>query len=133
MRDNSNQLPEIVTTYNFEDKYYAIIGIEIESIKKYFRIGIMKNSYNSILKIIQSKPFSTYPGINYKYYFVPSIMKKNDNEVTVRIFIENGNQAKQFDCLLPTDLAQNMLWFFNIKSFDHIKEIPEVNRDGSVI
>jgi hypothetical protein len=127
MRDNSKGLPEIIKVFSSSGNFFAYIKIIIDNIAKVFEIGLNSESFLYLNKMFSVRPFDNRPGIIYKYYFVPSIRHNaKDNKYFSHIFIEQGNNKKQFEIELNKEIISNLKWFFELKDFNgtsHLKEI----------
>jgi len=127
MRDNNDGLPEIIKAVKRDDYCFLHLSVTIDCITKSFEIGISKESFRYIIKILSYHPFDTLPGLKYKYYFVPSILKNADNLTCITQFrVVQGKNAKNFEFELTNDLFANLLWFFLLKDFEATKYLIEI-------
>jgi hypothetical protein len=127
MRDNHKHLPEIISAFQRAGKYFGIIETSISEDFRQFEIGLQADAYSAIQKIIQSRPFDSMPGVKYRYFFTPVAQKSLDGKTcTIHIRIEQGQSSKQLDFVVPHILAQNLMWFFELKHFDEAKHLTEI-------
>lgn len=131
MRDNHDQLPELLKAYKRGDDCFAAIGCTIEGKTRAYEIGLTPQEFTAISKMLSLRPFDNTPGLKYRYFFVPSITmggNTKDEIRTTKIRVELGNQSKQIDVQAPLHLIQNLFWFFGLKDFSqasHLKEPDE--------
>ena len=127
MRDNHKQLPEIISVFQRDGNYFGIIETSISEDFRKFEIGLQADAYSTIQKILQSRPFDSMPGVKYRYFFVPTVQKSLDGKTcSVQIRIEQGQNSKQLDFVVPHILAQNITWFFQLKDFSEAKHLTQI-------
>jgi hypothetical protein len=127
MRDNHEGMPEIIDTFERDGSYFGIIGVEIDNIYKKFHFGVSYKSYLALKRILQLRPFDQMPGLKYKYFFSGSYYKIEDtSDGGVYIRIEQGRNGKEVDVRVTKDLLANLVWVSEVKSFDELAHLTEV-------
>jgi hypothetical protein len=84
---------------------------------------VSEQGYGALARILQNRPFDSIPGLNYRYFFVPSVAKIDDHIANVAIRIEQDKYGKNFDFAVPRDVAANLLWFFELKDWKEAKHL----------
>ena len=123
MRDTSDGMIEIIKVIEESDGYYSIIEIHIQNEKERLRFGVTQNSYKALRKILQSRPLDTMPGLNYRYFWDRSIGRKTEKNIFIGIRCEVEGKSKSFDFEVPQELASNLKWFAELKSFDEVEHL----------
>ena len=123
MRDNSNQLPEILQAYEYEGNFFCGIALHSDDAIHRFKFGVSKIAYDCLKKILSMRPFDQMPGINYQYFFVPAVTKREKDMVSFRVRIEQGGNGREFEFDSPRELAANLLWFFNLKDLSEASHL----------
>lgn len=123
MRDTSDGMIEIIKVFEESDGYYSIIEIHIHSEKERLRFGVTQNSYKALRKILQSCPLDAMPGLIYRYFVDGSMGRKTENNIFIGIRCEVEGNGKSFDFEVPQELASNLKWFAELKSFDEVAHL----------
>ncbi len=127
MRDNHKGMPEIIDALEKDGHYFGIIEIEINDVRKKLQFGVLRNSYLSLKRILQLRPFDMMPGLKYRYFFAGSYHKISDSsDCGIYIRVEQDKNAMQKDVRVPKDSLANLIWFSELKSFDKAAHLPEV-------
>lgn len=132
MRDNHKGMPEILDTFKEGEHYFGLISVEIDGIMKKFRFGVSRKGYLTLKNILQLRPFDTMPGLKYRYFLAGVSFRIVDRKIPefadfeVGIRIEQGNNGKTMTVESPKDLAQNLIWFNELKDFNEAAQLVEV-------
>ena len=117
MRDNHDQLPEIVKVFERNSQYFAVIGVTLSSETRQFEIGLNRDAYDAIKRILQTRPFDQMPGVTYRYFFVPSVRRLDNGMIEADFRIERSKTARQFRFEVPETLAAHLMWFLKLEDF----------------
>lgn len=109
MRDNSEDMLELVDALKIDGQYFAVIRIDDDENSNKYKFGVTEKGYGALKRILQTRPFDSMPGLKHKYFFNRSI---GPDSIGVRI--EVGDSGKEIDFDIPNDLSQNMVWFFKL-------------------
>ncbi len=125
MRDTSEGMIEFIDAINEGDGYFSIINVPKNNEKEQFRFGVSLKGYKALIKILQSRPLGTMPGLQCRYFWGGSMGGKTESNIfiSIRVEIEGGN-SKNIDYEVPQELASNIKWFSELGSFDeaaHLK------------
>ena len=127
MRDNHEEMPEIIDAFEKDGHYFGIVQIEIEGTYKKFQFGILRKSYLALKKILQLRPFDMMPGLKHRYFFAEAYYKIEDtSDCGIYVRVEQGKSGKQMDTRVPKELLANLLWFSKLESFNEAAHLPEV-------
>jgi len=116
MRDNHQEMPEILDAYQRDDTYFGVVrrafGEEVQS----FEFAIDFEAFKALRKIIESRPFGEMPGVPHRHFFARSYGGKlnEPKELTMSVRVETCRNAKNLDFPTPQSLLSNMLWFAEI-------------------
>ena len=132
MRDNHEGMPEILDPFKEGEHYFGLIAVEIDGITKKFRFGVSRKGCLTLKNILQLRPFDTMPGLKYRYFLASIAFRIADRKIPefadfeVRIRIEQGNNGKTMTVGSPKDLAQNLIWFNELKDFNEAAHLQQV-------
>jgi hypothetical protein len=131
MRDNHLGLPELLTAHERGGHYFAEIAVTVNGETRSFEIGLTREAYHSFKAITSLRPFDTMPGLEYRYFFVPSIGRTPDSSMgTTHIRIEQGQNGQEVEVEAPVGLISNLMWFFELKDFSAASHLRETTRPG---
>ena len=68
MRDHVG-MPEILKGYERDGLYFGAARIVVAKEAAAFEFGIDQAGYLALRKVLQTRPFSDIPGIEYRYFF----------------------------------------------------------------
>lgn len=111
MRDNHQDLLELVDVSEKEGHYFCKIQLEKGGERQQFQFGISYEAYSSLQKMFQSNPFDQMPGLKRRYFFVPAYQRLNADYMSMTVRIEQQKQGKQFTFPAPNGLVANIKWF----------------------
>src|SRR6478672_6268753 len=102
MRDSHQDLPEILRAFERDGKYFAVIAITLHGETRHYEIGLNEDAYEATKRILQTRPFDQMPGVEYRYFFVPSV-RRLDNQMLIEadFRIEQNKTARQFRFEIP--------------------------------
>jgi hypothetical protein len=129
MRDNHEELPELIKAYECNGHYFGEISVTINDETCSYEIGLTLDAYHSFKRMTSLRPFDTTPGLKHRYFFVPSLGGTPGARKRVTpIRVEQGRSSKQIEVEASIDLIVNLIWFFDLKNFSkaaHLKEIKK--------
>ena len=115
MWDNRDSLTEILDAIEQDGKFFAIVQLERAAQKKRLRFGVNQQGYTTLKRILQLRPFDQLPGIKYRYFFVPSVGRLENNKATMAVRVEQGQTGKLMNVVADLDLVANLMWFHRLK------------------
>ena len=132
MRDNHQEMPEIIDAFTENDQYFGAFAVEIDGIRKKFRFGVTRKGYLTLKKVLQLRPFDMMPGLKHRYFYAggsfrlldTQTLELGDCEISVRV--EQGKNGRTISLSSPKELMQNLNWVQQLKDFseaDHLQEI----------
>lgn len=132
MRDNREGMPEIIDAFKENEQHFGIIAIEINGRTKKFRFGVSRQSYLTLKKILQLRPFDLMPGLKHNYFFAGGsfrlvnveTLELGNCEITIRV--EQNKNGKEITIPAPKELMQNLNWAKQMKDFNEATHLPEV-------
>ncbi len=128
MRDNHQGLPEILDAYERDGHYFGVVCVTIEEVSRTFEFGVVPKAYQALKRILNMRPFDKMPGLEYHYFFVPSVQQLDGQfHSLTQIRIEQEDLGKQFDVEASEELVSNLMWFFQMKSFDEASHLRVLN------
>ena len=127
MRDNSEQLPQILRVMEVDGSYFCVVELRNFGAEKRFKFGVSRHAYEAVLKILHTRPFDQMPGVQYQYYFVPAVAKLENGMASLSIRIEQGSNGKEFHFTTPKELAANLLWFFQLKNLEDVSHLASLS------
>ena len=129
MRDNHEDLPELISAFERDGNYFGEISMTIKNETRTYEFVLTPQAYRAFKKMTSTRPFDTTPGLKYRYFFVPKVGGTYGAETrTIAVRIEEGKKGKNFDVEAPVSLIANLMWFFELKDFSeaaHLKETPK--------
>ena len=113
-------MPEILDAYERDGNKFGVVRIKIAESSATFEFGVQEAGYRTLKRILESRPFSTTPGLPHRCFFARTASKICTDSARRRftIRIESGQNSKGFEFEGPLLLAQNLIWFANLTSFD---------------
>jgi hypothetical protein len=124
MRDNHDKLPEILGALEENKNFFCVLAMERAEQTRRFRIGVSRESYLTLKRLFETRPFDQMPGISYRYFFVPNVQRLNDGRVMTTVRVEQGKDGKQIEIKTPMELFANLKWFFEWDDWsnaDHLR------------
>lgn len=126
MRENHKGLPEIISAFERDGQYFGIVSISLAGVAKKYEFGIDQNSYQSIKRLINLKPYGRKRGIKYHYYYSPGAERSDDSSRTYcQIRIEREYQGKEFEIEAPESLIAILMYFFQVKDLKELSHLRE--------
>jgi hypothetical protein len=113
MRDNHEEMPEILDAYERESSYFGVIRLFLHGESPAFEFGLDAEAYKALRRILESKPLGEMPGISHRYFFARAYGGKlsEPKALTMSVRVETDRNAKTFVFPVPQSLLSNMLWF----------------------
>jgi hypothetical protein len=127
MRDSHDQMIELIEVKSEDNVFSSLIGHTINNEPLRLRFQIEKSDYSRLKNILQFRPFENIGVAPYRYFFVHSIRKDNENEslVFMDIRVEQLKNHKQFEFPISKRYASNLLWFYSLKDKNQIEQMIE--------
>ena len=60
--------------------------------------------------VLNLRPLDQLPGLRHRYFFARSTRKLEGGVAEVGIRVEAGNDAKNFNVVVPLEFAANLVW-----------------------
>jgi hypothetical protein len=112
MRDNSQNMIELVRTFESDGHFFAVFCICIDSSWQNYQIGVQKDAQAALQKVFQKRPFDSLPGVKYRYFFTGTCSNgKDTGQPSMQVRIESEGQATSEHFHVPIELLQNLVWF----------------------
>jgi hypothetical protein len=130
MRDNHDKLPELLATRERNGQYFGVVRIDLCGEARSFELGVTAAGHSALAIMMSQRPFDSMPGVPYRYFFVPSVrcqvgeLETQTRQVAVRV--ELRRKSKDIEVSAPIDLIQNLMWFFQVKSFEEARMLNEL-------
>jgi hypothetical protein len=129
MRDNHEGLPELIDANERNAAFFAVVAVTVGGETRHFEIGLQEDAYRAARRVLESRPFDQLPGIPYRYFFVPKVGRTDRGTAEVDFRIEQDPTGRQFSFEIPLRLAQNFMWFFELKDFTSASHLRCVARN----
>lgn len=128
MRDNHEGLPEIIDAYDREGTFFGVAQVKLSDEFYAFEFGIDDAGYHALRQIIQLHPFDHLPGLQHRYFFVPSVRRigKSHDLMEFAVRVEQGSNGKQFQVKGPESLISNLMWFFKLRRPEDAAQLRQV-------
>lgn len=127
MRENHDDLPEILDAYERDGFCFGVVGIGSNDEQKAFEFGVDLEGYRVLRRILQERPTKQTGIRTCRYYFVPSVRRlAEQGRIEFDIRIEDGREGRQFSFIGPQALVSNLMWFFELKGLngtEHLKVV----------
>ena len=125
MRSNDSFMPEIIETFEKNGSYFCIIQLERNNESRRYRATVTGDSYSALRKILSQRPFSTMPGVVYRYFFVPVWFKTLDGKRAIVVRVEQGRDSKQVDVEATQELSVTLTWFHQLKDWNEAEHLRQ--------
>lgn len=129
MRDNHDNLPEILGALEQDGKFFCVVQLERAGETRSYRFGISRDGYLAVRRLRELRPFDQMPGLSYRHFFVPSIRRSEGSDrIEMAIRVELGRNGKHLEVEAPRDLVANLLWFCELGDWrraDHLRMTDE--------
>lgn len=132
MRDNHEEMPEIIDAFKENDQYFGVFAIEINSVRKKFRFGVTREGYLTLKQVLQLRPFDMMPGLKHRYFFAGGTFRVLDkknleiNDCKIAIRVEQGKNGKTISLPSPKELMQNLNWALQLKDHSEARQLQAV-------
>lgn len=127
MRDNHDDMIELLDTDKSNNIYSSIIQFRINGENLKLRFGIIPSDYDRLKRIVEFRPFENTGVAPYRYFFAFSF--KNDPSNTelsfISVRVEQLDRHKQFEFQLSKKYISNLLWFKELTNKDAIEGMIE--------
>lgn len=114
---------ELIDASQEGELYYCKVGIPQAGGRRCIRFGISRDSHAALRKILEARPFDTMPGLKYRFFWAQSMGGKSKTSIFIGVRCEAGKDGKKLDFEVPQDLAGNLKWLSELKSFDEVKHL----------
>ncbi len=132
MRDNHEGMPEIVDAFKDDEQYFGVFAVEIGGVIKKFHFGVTRQSYLTLKKVLQLRPFDMMPGLKHQYFYAGGSFRLIDTETLelgdceIAIRVEQSKNGKTVSLEAPKELMQNLKWAKQLKEFSEAAHLLEV-------
>jgi hypothetical protein len=133
MRDTHEGMPELLSAYEREGPYFGLVAVTSGGETRHIEFGVQPDGYSALRRVLQSRPFDKLPGIRYRYFIAHAVFRASASIASVDMRIEQDANGRQFPFEVPIGLAQNLLWFADLKDFNdaaHLRTILPENRSA---
>ncbi len=127
MRDTNEEMIELLDTSNKDNVYSALIKHKIADEDLKLRFAIEQADYGRLKRILEFRPFENTGVASYRYFFVLSYSKDNNNKDLAQtlIRIEQLDRHKQYQFDISRKFISNILWFNSLKDKKEIEQMIE--------
>ena len=125
MRDDHDQMPEIIGAFEKSGSYFGIIQLERNHESRRFQTELTHASYLALKNILALRPFSTMPGVAYRYFFAPVWFKTLNGKRAIVVRVEQGRDSKQIDMEATQELSVTLTWFFLLKDWGEAEHLRQ--------
>lgn len=125
MRDNHDRMPEMIEAVEENGLFFGIIQLERDNQLRRFRIGLSHASYLALKNVLALRPFSTMPGVPYRYFFVPVWLKTRDGKRVMVVRVEQERDSKQMDIEVTQELSAVLTWFQQLQEWDEAEHVRQ--------
>ena len=117
MRDNHQEMPEILDAYQRDNAHFGVVRISFGEEFQTFEFGLDLDAFKALRKIIESRPLGEMPGVSHRHFFarVYGGRLSEPRELTMSVRVETDRNAKTLDFPVPQSLLSNMLWFAELE------------------
>ena len=121
-------MPEVLKAYERDGYYFGVVRIVVSEETAAFEFGVDRAGYRALRRLLQTRPFSNMPGTEYRYFFTGSYSRQKQDEepVTFRVRIEQGEDAKSSEFDGPTTLVSNLRWFMELKDLRDVGSLKRL-------
>ena len=125
MRDDHELMPEMIEALKVNGSYFGIIQLERDSQSRRYQTAINYDSYLALKKILSQRPFSTMPGVLYRYFFVPVWFRTLNDKRAIVVRIEQGRNSKQIDMEATQEPSAALTWFYQLKDWNEAEHLRQ--------
>jgi hypothetical protein len=134
MRDNHDNMPEILDAFQEGAHYFAVVQIERAGDQRQYRFGVSRDGYLALKRVLQLRPFDLMPGVKNRHFFVPAALLAGDDRVKMGVRVEQGRDGRQLDIEAPNDLFSNLMWFYELNDWskaEHLRVEPKLPTENA--
>jgi hypothetical protein len=123
-------MPELMGAYERDGHQFAAVRIQLSTEAETVEFFVDPAGYESVRRIIQSRPFEAMPSVVYRYFFAGrySRQKLGVDPVSFGVRVETERDAKTIDFDGPTSLLSNLLWFATIKTAAEVAHLRSTQK-----
>lgn len=123
MRDNHDGLIELVEVFNSDNIFSCTISLDINKENLRLCFSIVPKDYVNLLNILQFRPFENTGVAPYRYFFLLSYQKKENNIAIISMRVEQLRGYKNFKFEVTQKLIANLLWFDSLTDKELAKDM----------
>jgi hypothetical protein len=117
-------LPELVDAYARDGLHFAAVRLARAGEDRIFELGVSASSHAALRRVLQIRPFDQMPGLRQRYFFVPSISKRDDPERCIgTVRVEQGKEGRNIEVEMPKTLIANLLWFYEMETLEPARHL----------
>ena len=126
MSEQHKGLPEIITAFEREGRFWGVVSISLAGVKKNYEFEVDPESYQAIKRLRNMKPFGRKRGLRYHYYFSPGSERSDGASRTYcQVRIEREDSGKEFEVEAPKSLIDRLWWFCQVKDLKELSSLRE--------
>lgn len=131
MRDHSKNLnlTELISAFESEGHYFAVVGRIDNGVAKKFRFGILESGYAAMRKILETRPLDTMPGVKYRYYdaraYCNGTTSNSNGQPMMWVWIEMSGKSLMRGFDVPIELLANLVWFGELSDCSAASHLAE--------
>ena len=126
MRDNHEGLVEIVDASQEGVHHFGVVRLARRSEQRRYRFSLSHGGYLALKRVLQMRPFDTLPGVQNRYYFVPSVQRLGGDRIMMTVRIEQGGDGKQVASEATEDVVANLMWFHELDDWSTAENLRVV-------
>ena len=125
MRDNHQDMVELLEVSRKDGIYAALVRHVIDGKDYNIRFGIQSSDYNKLKRILEFRPFENTGAGAYRYFFARSYRPDGTSEklIHIGVRVEQLNRSKQYEFEVSKAFVANILWFQQLKNTDEIQDL----------
>ena len=125
MRDNHDRMPEMIMAFEENGLFFGVIQLERDNESRRFQSILSHASYLALKSILALRPFSTMPGVPYRYFFVPVWLKMREGKRVMVVRVEQERDSRQMDVEVTQELSAVLTWFQQLKEWDEAEHVRQ--------
>ncbi len=127
MRDNNENMIELLDISDSENIYSSVIRTKISGENLKLRFGIEFSDYERLKNILQFRPFENTGVARYRFFFTLSYRKdvNNDTLAFVNVRVEQLDRHKEYEFCVSKKYLSNILWFHSLTNKKEVEKMIE--------
>ena len=127
MRDNHDDMIELLSVENTSDLYSSVISHTINGELLRLKFGILPDDFSRLKKILEFRPYENKGVALYRYFFALSSRNDPDNKnlAFISVRVEQSDRHKQYEFLVSKKYISNLLWFNQLTDKKDVENLIE--------